>query len=92
VIAPDADVKLFVTASVQARAMRRWLEMRDRELDLELREIEADIAARDKRDIERKDAPLRAAPDALVIDTTHSDRDEAIAEAIAAVERARPRS
>jgi cytidylate kinase len=92
VIAPDADVKLFVTASVQARAMRRWLEMRDRELDLELREIEADIAARDKRDIERKDAPLRAAPDALVFDTTHFDRDEAIAEAIAAVERARPRS
>ena len=88
VIAPDAEVKLFVTASVEARAMRRWLEMRDREPGLELREIEADIAARDKRDIERADAPLKPAPDAMVIDTTALGKDEAIAAAIAAVERA----
>ncbi|MCR2834595.1 (d)CMP kinase [Parerythrobacter lacustris] len=88
VIAPDAEVKLFVTASVQARAMRRWLEMRDRELDLELREIEADIAARDKRDIERKDAPLRAAADAFILDTSGLGKEAAIAAAIEAVEQA----
>ena len=86
VICPEAEVKLFVTASVTARAQRRWLEMQDRELDLELREIEADIAARDKRDIERQDAPLKAAPDALVLDTTELGKDEAVAAAIEAVE------
>ncbi|MEB3414703.1 d(CMP) kinase [Alteriqipengyuania sp. WL0013] len=88
IIAPDADVKLFITASVEARAKRRWLEMQDRELDISLREIEADIAARDDRDINRADAPLRAAPGALVIDTSALDREAAIAAAIAAVEEA----
>ena len=88
IIAPDAEVKLFITASVEARAKRRWLEMQDRELDIPLREIEADIAARDDRDINRADAPLRAAPGALVIDTSALDRKAAIAAAIAAVEEA----
>ena len=89
VIAPDAEVKLFVTASVSARARRRWLEMRGRELDTPLDEIERDIARRDARDINRTDAPLRAAPDALVIDTTHFNRDQAIDAAIEAVETLR---
>ena len=86
VIAPEAEVKLFVTASVQERARRRWLEMSARGIDLALAAIEQDIAARDARDIGRADAPLRAAPDALVFDTTSFGREEAIAEAIAAVE------
>ena len=88
IIAPDADVKLFVTASVQARANRRWLEMQGRELDLTLDRIEHDIAARDARDIRRQDAPLKAADGAIVIDTTNLDRDAAIAAAIAAVNAA----
>ena len=88
VIAPDAQVKLFVTASVSARARRRWLEMQGRELDITLDEIERDIARRDARDINRTDAPLRAADGALVIDTTHFGRDEAIEAAIEAVEAA----
>jgi cytidylate kinase len=86
VIAPEAEVKLFVTASVHQRARRRWLEMTGREIEISLDAIEQDIADRDARDIGRKDAPLRAAPDALVFDTTHFGRDQAIAEAIAAVE------
>ena len=86
VIAPEADVKLFITASVEARAMRRWLEMTGREIDIPLMEIEQDIVARDQRDITRKDAPLKAAPDAVVIDTTKLDKEHAIAAAIAAVE------
>jgi len=85
VIAPHADVKLFITASVDARAMRRWLEMTGREIDTPLAEIEADIAARDERDITRADAPLRAAEGAIKIDTTHLDRDASIATAIKAV-------
>lgn len=87
VIAPEADVKLFITASVQERARRRWLEMQDREIELPLSAIERDIIERDARDINRKDAPLRAAPDALVIDTTSMGRDRAIKAAIDAVEQ-----
>lgn len=88
VIAPEADVKLFVTASVQARAMRRWLEMTGREIDIPLMEIEQDIVRRDDRDIKRKDAPLKAAPDAYVLDTTELDKEQAIDAAIEAVEAA----
>jgi cytidylate kinase len=86
VIAPEAEVKLFVTASVAERARRRWLEMQGRGITVPLADIERDIAARDARDMGRKDAPLRAAPDALVIDTTHFGRDAAIEAAIEAVQ------
>lgn len=82
VIAPDADVKLFVTATAHARAERRWKEMRVRGVEVELAEIEADILRRDARDMGRKDAPLMAAPDAYILDTSSLDRDEAIAAAI----------
>ncbi|WP_338447560.1 d(CMP) kinase [Pelagerythrobacter marensis] len=88
VIAPEAEVKLFVTASVQARAERRWKEMRDRGVEVSLEEIAANLRRRDERDTQRKDAPLRAAPDARVIDTSALDRDEAVAAAIEAVESA----
>ncbi len=85
VIAPEAGVKLFVTASVKERARRRWLEMTGRGIDVPLAEIERDIEARDARDTGRKDAPLVAASDALVLDTTHFGRDAAIEAAIEAV-------
>lgn len=92
VIAPDADVKLFITASVQARARRRWLEMIDKKLDNEeeipLFEIEKDIVRRDARDINRADAPLKAAPDAFIIDTTSFDREQAFEMVLEAVEEA----
>ncbi|EAQ30457.1 cytidylate kinase [Erythrobacter sp. NAP1] len=92
VIAPDADVKLFITASVQERARRRWLEMVDKKMDHEeeipLAEIEKDIVARDARDINRKDAPLKAAADALVIDTTAFDREQAFETVLEAVQEA----
>ena len=86
VIAPDADVKLFVTASVDARAKRRWQEMRERGADVSLKDIAANLHGRDARDSSRKDAPLVAAPDAYVIDTSALGREEAIAAALAAVE------
>ncbi|MHA7818601.1 MAG: (d)CMP kinase [Erythrobacter sp.] len=87
VIAPDADVKLFITASVQERARRRWLEMTGREIEIPLIEIEKDVVERDARDINRKDAPLKAAPDAMVIDTTSFDRDAAFETVRDAVEQ-----
>jgi cytidylate kinase len=86
VIAPEAAVKLFVTASVAERARRRWLEMQSRGITAPLAEIERDIAARDARDMNRADAPLVAAPDALVLDTTHFGREAAIEAAIEAVQ------
>ncbi|MCK0128121.1 d(CMP) kinase [Erythrobacter sp. F6033] len=88
VIAPDADVKLFITAGVQERARRRWLEMTDRGIDIQLADVEADIAKRDARDINRADAPLKAAPDALVIDTTSFNREQAFETVLDAVKEA----
>ncbi|MGB3471883.1 MAG: (d)CMP kinase [Erythrobacter sp.] len=89
VIAPDAEVKLFITASVTERARRRWLEMTasdfGSEIEIPLSEIEKDIVARDARDINRADAPLKAASDALVIDTTSFDREQAFETVLEAV-------
>lgn len=89
VIAPEAQAKLFVVASVEARAQRRFLEMHAQGRDISLEAITADLAARDERDRGRKDAPLVAAADALVIDTSDLKREEAIAAAIAAVDALR---
>ena len=86
VIAPDAEVKLFVTASIEARARRRWLEMHERGEDRTLAEIEADLRRRDERDRTRAEAPLCEAVDAIVLDTSDLDRAEAVAAAIAAIE------
>lgn len=86
VIVPDAEVKLFVTASVDARADRRFREMQAAGRAVTLEEIAADIARRDARDAGRSAAPLIAVPDACVLDTSTLDKDAAIAAAVAAVE------
>lgn len=83
VIAPDADVKLFVTASVHARAERRWHEMQAVHPDLSLAAITADLVARDERDRNRSIAPLTQAPDAALLDTSNLNRQQAIDAAIA---------
>lgn len=85
VIAPEAEAKLFVVASVQARAQRRFKEMQAAGKVVSLPEISADLEARDKRDRERAEAPLVAAADAFVLDTSDLDREAAIAAAIAIV-------
>lgn len=90
VIAPEADVKLFVVASVEARALRRWKEMRERGETPTLASIEDDLRLRDERDRTRAEAPLRAAEDAVVIDTSVLDRDAAIAAAVQAVAARHP--
>lgn len=86
VIAPEAEAKLFVIASVDARAGRRHREMAAQGRSDTLEAIAADIAARDARDTARKDAPLVAASDAVVLDTSSLGPAEAIAAAIAIVE------
>ena len=86
VIAPEAAAKLFVTASVDARAQRRFREMTAQGRAVSLAEIAADLAARDLRDRTRRDAPLVAAGDALLLDTSALGPQQAIAAAIALVE------
>lgn len=88
VIAPEADAKLFVTASVEARAQRRFLEMRERGAGVTLLEIRDDLRRRDERDRNRAVAPLVPAEDAMVIDTSALGKEEAIAAAIEAVKHA----
>ncbi|MBZ0216565.1 MAG: (d)CMP kinase [Fimbriimonadaceae bacterium] len=85
VICPDADVKLFVTASREARASRRTLEMRNAGLDVEFEEILSDITIRDDRDTRRAVAPLKAAEDAHLLDTTNLDIEAAFQAAVAIV-------
>ena len=89
VIAPDAAVKLYVTASLEARATRRWKEMHARSDPRTLEQVTEDLRRRDERDRTRAEAPLRAADDAVVLDTSELGIEQAIAAAIAAVERAR---
>jgi cytidylate kinase len=83
VIFPDATVKLFVTASVDARARRRWLEVSARGAEADLVTVTADMQARDAADVARAAAPLRPAEDAILLDTTDLDADAAFAKALA---------
>ena len=87
VICPDAPVKLFVTASSDARAERRYRELRERGGDTIKPRVLAEMAERDRRDSERAAAPLRAAPDAFLLDTSDMDADAAFAAALAFIER-----
>lgn len=86
VIAPEADVKLFVTASAEVRAERRMKELHGRGITVHFEEVLADIRARDERDSTRAVAPLKQAPDALLLDTSQLTVDQAIAEAVRLVE------
>jgi len=82
VIAPQADVKLFVTASAEVRAERRMRELKQRGMHAHYEDVLADIRARDERDSTREVAPLVPAADAILLDTSNLDVDAAIAEAI----------
>ena len=82
VIAPDAAVKLFVTATPEVRAQRRLRELEGRGMTAHYDEVLSDISARDERDSSRDAAPLRQADDALLLDTSELSLDEAIAEAV----------
>jgi cytidylate kinase len=81
IVCPDADVKIFVTASIEARAERRVLELKARGAAVDAVAIRTDMEARDARDAGRAAAPLRPAPDADLLDTTKLDIDSAFAAA-----------
>lgn len=88
VICPEAEVKLFVTASAEVRAERRLRELRERGLAADFDRILAEIRERDVRDSSRSTAPLRPAADAVLLDTSALDIEQAFAAALAIVEAA----
>ncbi len=88
VIAPEAQAKIFVTASPETRAQRRALELRGRGEKVDYGSILDDIRKRDQRDSERTDAPLKPAEDARLLDTTDLNIEAAFAAALAMVEAA----
>jgi len=88
VICPDADVKLFVTATPEERARRRFLELSQNGVEIGEQEVLADIQARDERDRTRGASPLRQAEDAALLDTTNLDIDAAFRAAIDLIEAA----
>jgi len=85
VICPDAQVKLFVTATPEVRAARRFAELRAKGEDVTLGQVLADVEARDARDSSRAEAPLKPAADAEQMDTSTMDIDAAVARAIALI-------
>src|ERR1700754_4778489 len=89
VIFPDADIKIFVTAAPEVRARRRALELQAAGLPAREADVLADILRRDERDSARAAAPLKRAPDAHLLDTTHLDIDAAFRAAIDIVEAVR---
>lgn len=86
VIAPNADAKLFITASSEVRAQRRYEEMIGRGLDVSLDQILTDIHTRDVRDSLRSEAPLKPAGDADLLDTTNLAIGDAVRQAIALIQ------
>ena len=75
-ILPDADVKVYLTASSRTRANRRYLELREKNVECNLDEIESEIIARDERDMNREIAPLKQAEDAILIDSSDLSIEE----------------
>jgi CMP/dCMP kinase len=92
VICPDADVKLFVTATPEERARRRYLELKQAGIDVSEAEVLGDIRRRDERDKHRAASPLRQAPDAHLLDTTNLDIDAAFKAAIDLIDAALARA
>jgi cytidylate kinase len=83
VVFPDATAKLFVTASAEVRGRRRWLELQARGVAADLAEVTEQMRARDAQDAGRATAPLMAAADAIVLDTTEMDAEAAFRRALA---------
>lgn len=77
-VLPDAELKIFLTASTKERARRRWAELKEKGIDADIESIEKDIIERDNRDMTREFAPLRQAEDAIYLDTSDMTIDEVV--------------
>ena len=86
VVFPNAQLKIFLTASVEERALRRYKELVAKGQDVDLAQLKEDIASRDKQDSERAISPLRQAEDALLLDTSHMNIEQVTAKILHLVE------
>lgn len=77
-VLPNADVKIFLTASSESRAKRRYDELTEKGVECDFEKIKADMEYRDKNDSERAVSPLRKAPDAVLLDTTELNFEQAV--------------
>ncbi|MGA7326542.1 MAG: (d)CMP kinase [Rhodomicrobium sp.] len=87
VVCPDAEVKIFVTASSKSRARRRHIELRNYGVDITEDTVLREIEERDRRDMQRAISPLRPAEDALLLDTTELDIEKAFAAALQLIDK-----
>lgn len=87
IVCPNANIKLFITATSAERARRRWSELRARGIPIKLKSVRDSLVERDKRDLNREASPLRPAKDAHLIDTTNLDIDAAFEYAMNIVSR-----
>lgn len=85
VVFPDAELKIYLTASAEERANRRYKQLKDKGIGVNLRQLLADISERDARDMDRDISPLRPADDAIVYDTSDVDIDSMVAQTIRTV-------
>ncbi|MBO9409959.1 MULTISPECIES: (d)CMP kinase [unclassified Ruegeria] len=90
VICPNAEAKLFVTASAEVRAERRYLELSAKGANVTRDQVLADVRERDARDAERSTAPMKPAEDAVQLDTSDLSIEDALAQAIALIEQKKP--
>lgn len=77
-VLPDANIKIYLTASSRVRANRRYLELTEKGVACDLEQIEADIIARDKQDMNREFAPLRQAEDAILVDSSEMSKEQVV--------------
>jgi CMP/dCMP kinase len=89
VVCPDADVKLYVTASAEIRAHRRWLELKGSGSDVSEAQVLADVKERDARDADRATSPMKPAEDAHLLDTSNLSIEAAFGAAVALIEQSR---
>ena len=85
VVFPEATFKIFMTASAEERAQRRYKQLKEKGIDANIESLTVEIAQRDQRDSSRSAAPLKAAPDALVIDTTGISIEQVVAQILTAI-------
>jgi cytidylate kinase len=76
IVFPDADLKIYLTASVEVRAQRRWLEHQQKGDKVDLTRTIEEVRERDQRDVQREHSPLKRAPDAVLVDSTAMEADE----------------
>ena len=87
-VLPDAELKIYLTASVSERAKRRYLEQKERGVESDLAQIERDMIARDEKDMNREIAPLKQAEDAIYLDTSDMTIEEVVTKIVSLVQKA----